>query len=93
MLYVLNWHFQANPKFNQIRPSRAKASQRKLREKAWISFDSLGRIEPFQCVALTPQGKNSFPQLALGQESTPSFSDCASLPQLLIFAKEWVADA
>jgi hypothetical protein len=60
--------FQARSKFSQIQPSQARASQRESKKKAWISLDSLVRIEPFQWVIATPHGKNSllapFPPLA-----------------------------
>jgi hypothetical protein len=52
--------FQAKSKFFKIRPSRAKGSQRKSKEKAWISLDSLVGIEPFQGVAPTPKAKRLF---------------------------------
>jgi hypothetical protein len=56
---------QAGSKFSQIQQSPAKAEQRKSKKKAWISFDFLVRIEPFQWVMLTPWGKKilsvSFP--------------------------------
>jgi hypothetical protein len=41
---------QASPSASQIFP----------RENPWISLDSLVRIEPFQRVTLTPQGKKFF---------------------------------
>jgi hypothetical protein len=46
--------FQANPKFSQIQPNPPKPQQRKSKEKAWISLDSLVGIEPFQWFAPTP---------------------------------------
>jgi hypothetical protein len=53
--------FQARTKSVKIQPSRAKKQQRKSKKKAWISFDSLWRIRPFQWVAATPQVKKIFP--------------------------------
>jgi hypothetical protein len=52
--------FQANPKFSQIHQNPPKSEQNKSKKKAWISFDSLVRFEPFQRVALTPWGKKVF---------------------------------
>jgi hypothetical protein len=46
--------FQANSKFSQIEQSPANAEQNPSKKKAWISLDSLVRIEPFQTLALTP---------------------------------------
>jgi hypothetical protein len=43
----------------KIQPSPAAPSP-KSKKKAWICLDSLVRIEPFQRVALTPQGKKSW---------------------------------
>jgi hypothetical protein len=51
--------FQADPKSSQIQQSPDKRKQNKSKKKAWNSLDSLVRIEPFQGVALTPQGKKS----------------------------------
>src|ERR1700683_2450249 len=48
--------FQAKTKVSQIRQNPAKPGQKRSKEKAWISLDSLGRIEPFQGLAPTPQG-------------------------------------
>jgi hypothetical protein len=52
--------FQAKPKFFKIEPSPAKPEQSQSKKKAWISLDSLVRIEPFQWVAATPGRENSF---------------------------------
>jgi hypothetical protein len=43
-------------KSSQIQPNPAKPGQNLSKEKALISFDSLVHFEPFQGVALTPQG-------------------------------------
>jgi hypothetical protein len=51
---------QAESKLSQIRQSPAKPGQRKSKKRAWISFDFLVRIEPFQRVMLTPWAKKSF---------------------------------
>jgi hypothetical protein len=51
---------QISPKLFKIQPSRATPKQRDSKKKAWISLDSLGGIEPFQAVALTPWGKKSW---------------------------------
>jgi hypothetical protein len=56
---------QAESKLSQIRQSPAKPGQRKSKKRAWISFDFLGGIEPFQSVMLTPPGKKSLPPLPL----------------------------
>jgi hypothetical protein len=45
---------------SQIQQNPAKPSQRKSKEKAWISLDFLGGNEPFQGLALTPQALFSF---------------------------------
>jgi hypothetical protein len=52
--------FQINPKLFKIQPSRAKPCQRKSKQKAWISLDSLGGNEPFQGVIVTPWAKNLY---------------------------------
>jgi hypothetical protein len=47
----------------QIQQNPAKSGQagpKKIKEKARISLNPLCRIEPFQSVALTPQGKKIF---------------------------------
>jgi hypothetical protein len=51
---------QIDPKSCQAGPSQPSASQIFPRENPWISLDSLVRIEPFQRVTLTPQGKKFF---------------------------------
>jgi hypothetical protein len=51
---------QAESKLSQIRQSPAKPGQRKSKKRAWISFDFLVRIEPFQRVMLTPWAKKFF---------------------------------
>jgi hypothetical protein len=56
-------------KSSQARTNPGKANQRK---KAWISLDSLGGIEPFQWVIVTPEGKKSF--LAPFPRNRPSYS-------------------
>jgi phenylpyruvate tautomerase PptA (4-oxalocrotonate tautomerase family) len=49
-----NWSFgngvaqYAESKFSQIQQNRAKPGPNKSKENPWISFDFLGRIEPFQ---------------------------------------------
>jgi hypothetical protein len=57
--------FQAGPKSSQIEQNPAKRNQRKSKEKAWISLDSLRRIEPFQGPAATPLRVNFFCPFAL----------------------------
>jgi hypothetical protein len=58
--------FQANSKFSQIQQNLAKPGQNQSKKKAWISLDSLVRIEPFQGVTPTPGAKKIFlPFLAL----------------------------
>jgi hypothetical protein len=52
--------FQANSKFSQIQQNLAKPEQNPSKKKAWISLDSLVRIEPFQWVAPTPRAKKFF---------------------------------
>jgi hypothetical protein len=49
---------QISPKLFKIQPSPGKPEQSQSKKKAWISLDSLGGIEPFQRVALTPGAKN-----------------------------------
>jgi hypothetical protein len=51
---------QAESKLRQIRQSPAKPGQRKSKKRAWISFDFLVRIEPFQRVMLTRWAKKFF---------------------------------
>jgi hypothetical protein len=46
---------QVKSKLSQIQQNPAKPGQRKSKEKAWISLDSLGGNEPFQGVAPTPR--------------------------------------
>ena len=58
-LYAFYRLVQINPKLFKIQPSPAMPSQRKSKKEAWISLDSLGGNEPFQRVALTPQGEKS----------------------------------
>jgi hypothetical protein len=52
--------FQAKPEFSQIQQSPVSAEQNPSKKKAWIPFDSLGRIEPFQWVAPIARARNSF---------------------------------
>jgi hypothetical protein len=93
-LYVLNWHFRANPKFNQIRQSPATASQRKSKRKGLDHPSILLAESSFSVRCADPlRGKILFPQLALGKENTPSFRDCASLPHILFRKGKVVADA
>jgi hypothetical protein len=87
--------FQARPKFSQIQPSPAKSGQRQSKEKAWISLDSLVRIEPFQGVALTPQAKNSFPApyLAVGVRArAPSSGDGARYHDFRVSERKFAND-
>jgi hypothetical protein len=51
---------QAKSKLSQIQQNPAKPGQRKSKEKALISLDSLGGNEPFQRVAPTPRALFSF---------------------------------
>jgi hypothetical protein len=51
--------FQARAKWFKIQRSRPRLQPNSSKKKALISFDSLVRIEPFQGVVLTPQGKKS----------------------------------
>lgn len=63
--------FQANSKFSQIEQNLAKPEQNGTKKEAWISLDSLLRIEPFQGLAPTPWALFSFaplnPSLVVGQ--------------------------
>jgi hypothetical protein len=61
----------AKSKLFKTYQSWAKPEPSFSKEKAWISLFSLGGIEPFQRVALTPYGKKVFfpaPFLAPGLE-------------------------
>jgi hypothetical protein len=51
---------QAEPKFSQIRQSRAKPGQRKSKKKALFRLDFLCRFSSFQGVTLTPKAKKFF---------------------------------
>jgi hypothetical protein len=51
---------QPKSKFFKTYQSRAKPEPNLSKEKAWISLFSLGGIELFQRVALTPRGKKVF---------------------------------
>jgi hypothetical protein len=90
---VLSSGFQARSKFFKIRPSRAKFQQRKSKKKAWISLDSLVRIERFQWVAATPPGKKNLspllpPPRALASPGRAGIGDVDIIPEFLIFARE-----
>jgi hypothetical protein len=88
---MCNFPFQADSKLNQIQQNPATPGQRESKEKAWISLDSLVRIEPFQGVALTPQGKKlfpaPFPAAALHTEGG-FIPDRGKVPRILIFRKD-----
>jgi hypothetical protein len=56
---LLRW-IQAQTKLSKIQQSRARPEQNPAKEKRRISLDSLGGIEAFQGVALTPRAKKLF---------------------------------
>ena len=63
---------QAKSKLFKTYQSWAKPEPSFSKEKAWISLFSLGGIEPFQRVALTPWGKKVFFSAAfLAGDSNP----------------------
>jgi hypothetical protein len=59
---------KSTPNFAKSGQARPNPGQENQRKKAWISLDSLGGIEPFQWVVVTPQGRKSFlaSSLAIG---------------------------
>src|SRR5271155_6263270 len=70
---------QISPKLFKIQQSPPTPGQRKSKKKAWISLDSLVRIEPFQRVIVTPWRKKSNLSSIPSQLASPS--PALSLPQ------------
>ena len=63
---------QAGSKFSQIQQNPAKPEQRKSKENAWISLDSLVRIEPFQKTCADPQAFFLLLRLPRGRAQIPA---------------------
>jgi hypothetical protein len=57
---------QADSKFSQIQQRAAKTGPSLSKKKAWIPFDRLVRIEPFQGLAPIKGPKIPFPSPFLG---------------------------